>query len=329
MSKLGVHVASSRRPGIGQLLDAGAAVIVAVDQNLIDEAHAAGAKFAFRSQRSWMGEDNPPGLIEMALNDVPLLATRWMDSLWPIYRLNAGADWYIVNNELDISTTNSARKLNAFYLTCMGWCDAHGIKAGICSFSTGCPSDDDGLTLEERWEPMLPAVQYAADHGHAIVLHVHAVDRGPLSQTGEWIAYRHERSLRFFAQHNIRPLVIIGELSNGSGGVEPALTEYVREITAWDEHVMASPWRDQIIGGALYGFNVNETIASAVGPLAQWIAAHPTPTTPPPPPPPPPLETAVFEITPAPGSFEVIYGTHLSDQAVIIVPPDTNVSRVR
>lgn len=148
------------------------------------------------------------------------------------------------------------------------------------------PSDDAGLTLEQRWESLLPAVQYAAAHGHVVVLHAHAVNYGPLSQTGESIAYRHERSLRFFAQHRIRPLVIVGELSNGVGGIEPALTEYMREITAWDQHVMASPWRDQVLGGALYGFNAAESIAGAVAPLAQWIESHPTPTDPIDPPPP-------------------------------------------
>lgn len=136
MSKLGVHVASSRRTGLGLLLTAGAPVIVAVDQNVIAEAHAAGAKVAFRSKRSPIGEDNPPGLIDMPLANVALLATRWMESLWPIYQTNAGADWYIVNNELDVSTIESAMKLNAFFLACMQWCDSRGVKAGICSFST-------------------------------------------------------------------------------------------------------------------------------------------------------------------------------------------------
>ncbi len=280
MSELGVHVASSARNGFGDILKAGARLVVAVDQDVCVEAHAAGARVAFRTQRSDMGKDNPPGLIDMAIADVPLLATRWMESLWPIYTENAGADWYLVNNELDVSTLESARKLNAFFLACMGWCDAHGVKAGICSFSSGCPSDDAGLTLEQRWEPLLPAVAYAAAHGHVVVLHAHALDFGPLSKTGDWIAYRHERSLRYFSAHGLKPLVIIGELSNGVGGVEPNVPDYMVEVGAWDVHVMDSVWRDQVIGGALYGFNAAETLRPAAREIASWIAAHPTPTTP-------------------------------------------------
>jgi len=285
MSKLGVHVASSARNGFGRLLAAGAPLVVAVDQDVMAEAHAASALVAFRTQRSPMGEDNPPGLLDVPLADVPLLATRWMEALWPIYRSNPSADWYIVNNELDVSTIESAMKLNAFFLACMSWCDSRGIKAGICSFSTGCPSDDGGLTLEQRWQPLLPAVRYAAEHGHVVVLHAHAMQHGPLTRTGNDIAYRHERSLRYFAQHNIYPMVIVGELSNGVGGVEPTLDEYLAEMKIWDEHVMVSEWRDQVLGGALYGFNAAESIASAVTPLAEWIASHPTPTDPIEPPP--------------------------------------------
>lgn len=288
MSELGVHVASGNRTGLGEILDAGPAVVVAIDQDVRAEVRqrAPGAKLAFRTQQP-DGNDNPPGLLETPLADIPLVAARWCESRWPIWQSNAGADWYIVNNELDVSTLESAQKLNAFFLACMAWCEGVGLRAGICSFSTGCPSDDGGLTLEQRWQPLLPAVAYAALHGHVIVLHAHAMDHGPLSRTGENIAYRHERSLRYFAQHGIKPLVIIGEVSNGVGGVEPNVSDYMVEIGAWDVHVMDSVWRDQVIGGALYGFNAAETLRPAASQIASWIATHPTPITPIEPPPDP------------------------------------------
>ncbi len=287
MSKLGGHIASGKRTGWGEILDAGPACVVAVDQDVRSEVRqrAPGAKLAFRTQQP-DGNDNLPGLLTTPLADIPLRAVAWCESRWPIWQSNAGADWYIVNNELDVSDLDSARKLNSFFLTCMAWCESHGIKAGICSFSTGCPSDDGGLTLEQRWEPLLPAVAYAALHGHVIVLHAHPMDHGPLVKTGESIAYRHERSLRYFAQHGYKPLVLIGELSNGVGGVEPSAAEYLAQISEWDLHVMESVWRDQVIGGALYGFNAAETLTPAAAQIAQWIAEHPTPTDPIDPPPP-------------------------------------------
>lgn len=288
MSELGVHVASNNRTGFGDILDAGPAVVVTVDQDVMAEVRqrAPKAKIAFRTQQP-DGADNPPGLLETPIADIPLVATRWCESRWPIWEVNPGADWYIVNNELDVSDLDSARKLNAFYLACMAWLETHGLRAGICSFSTGCPSDDGGLTLEQRWEPLLPAVAYAARHGHVIVLHAHAMDHGPLSRTGESMAYRHERSLRYFAAHGIKPLVIIGEVSNGVGGVEPNVSEYMVEIGAWDVHVMDSVWRDQVVGGALYGFNAAETLRPAASEIASWIVEHPTPITPIEPPPDP------------------------------------------
>ena len=129
-------------------------------------------------------------------------------------------------------------------------------------------------------------MSYAEQHGHVIVLHAHPMHHGPLTATGEDIAYRHERSLRYFAQHGYKPLVLIGELSNGVGGVEPSAAEYLAQISAWDLHVMDSVWRDQMIGGALYGFNADETLTPAAGQIAQWIDEHPTPTDPIDPPPP-------------------------------------------
>ena len=308
MSKLGLHVASGKRSGFGEILNAGAAVVVAVDQDVRAEVRqrAPLAKLAFRTQQP-DGLDNPSGLLETPLSDIPLVAARWCESRYPIWQRNAGADWYIVNNELDVSTLESAAKLNAFYLACMTWCEGVGLRAGICSFSTGCPSDDGGLTLEQRWQPLLPAIAYAALHGHVVVLHAHPMDHGPLSQTGESIAYRHERTLRYFAQHGLKPLVIIGELSNGVGGIEPNVPAYMLEVGAWDVHVMDSVWRDQVIGGALYGYNAAETLRPAAFEIASWIAAHPTPTTPidPPPPPPDPIRTyhRVYHLLPQSATY--------------------------
>ena len=283
MSKLGIHVASDKRTGFGDLLKAGAPLVVSVDQNVIAECHAAGAFVAFRTQKSSMGEDNPPGLIDAPASQVSSLAAQWMVSLKPIYDLNSGADCYIVNNELDIVTMDSAINLSLFYLRCMELADLWRIKIGICSFSSGNPTDDGGFTLEQRWLPLVPAIKYAQDHGHYIVLHAHQLTNVSMIKNGEDESLRHQRTLRYFASQNLYPKVIIGELSNGVGGVEPTLDEYMLNVQWWDQQVMNSVWRDQVIGGALYGFNAAETIRTAVPNLVQWIEAHPTPVDVPPP----------------------------------------------
>jgi hypothetical protein len=287
MSKLGIHVASNGRTGFGEMLDAGPSCVVAIDQDVAAEVRrrAPQAVIAFRTQKSPLGADNPPGLIDAPEVQWRSIADAWMNSLWPFWLQFGGVDYYIVNNELDISTLRSARALNAFYLRCMEMAEARGVKIGICSFSTGCPSDDGGLSLEQRWEPMLPAIAKAEQGGHVVVLHVHAVNHGPLMSTGENIAFRHERSLRYFAQHSLHPKVLIGELSNGVGGVEPELHGYLQNMMTWDLQAIASQWKAQVIGGALYGFNAGETLTPAAPYLAAWMREHPTPIEPPQPPP--------------------------------------------
>jgi hypothetical protein len=285
MSKLGIHVASSKRNGFGQLLSAGVACVVSIDQNIMAEVRekAPKAVIAFRTQQSPIGEDNPPGLIDAPLAQVPAIADAWMDSLLPIWARNPGADYYLVNNELDVSTLHSAQALNAFYLRCMVRAEAHDLRLGIGSFSTGCPSDDAGLTLEQRWEPLLPAVEHAAIFGHVMVLHAHALGAN-LMDVAEDIAFRHERSLAYFAQHGLNSKVLLGEISNGTGGVQPSLDTFMVNVGWWDVRAMNSPWRKQVIGAALYGFNAGETLTPAVGELVDWIQTHPDPIAPPPPP---------------------------------------------
>lgn len=287
MSLLGVHVADGKRKGIDLILAAKPAVVVMCDQNLIADAKKAGAVTAFRTKLADKhiaddNGDNPHGLLDLSIDKMSEMAVRWIDAQLPIWDKNPGADFYFLNNELDAGTIENTQKLNAFHLAAMQYADQKGKKLGIFNFSTGCPSDDAGLTAEQRWTELLPAVHYATAHGHVIVLHIHAVDKGPLSETGEDIAYRHERMFRFFEDNGVNPLpkVIFGELSNGVGGVEPDLASYVAQITAWDTHVMASKYRNQILGAALYGYNAKETIATAASRIADWIAANPTPIDP-------------------------------------------------
>lgn len=289
MSKLGVHVASDRRQGIDAILRAGCPGVLMCDQNLIADAKKAGCLTAFRtkhaSQKIADGSgDNPQGLLDMSIDTIPQLAKDWITAQMIVWKMNPFADFYVNNNELDAGTLDHARKLNVFHLEAMKYAEMFGYRLGIFSFSSGCPSDNAGITAEQRWTEMLPAVRYAAAHGHALVLHAHALDNGPLGETGENIAYRFERDLRFFEANRVSPLpmIIIGELSNGVGGVEPNLSDYMQQIKAWDTHVMSSRFRDQLLFGALYGYNTDETIKTAAADVAEWIAANPTPIAPPP-----------------------------------------------
>jgi hypothetical protein len=282
MSLLGVHVASGKRRGIDGILKAGPAVVVMCDQNLIADAKAAGAVTVFRTKQSALGEDTPQGINEASLEQMPQMAHDWIASLLPIWQHNPGADFYQDINEWGTDSIVQCKKVNAFELAAMQKADSIGYKLAILSEAGGSPSDDGGITAEQRWAELLPAVRYAGQHGHAVCLHIHPVNHGPLTETGEDIAYRHERVFRIWEAAGVNPMprVIFGELSNGVGGVEPNLADFMVQITAWDEHVMRSKYRDVVLGAALYGYNEKESIATAAGRIATWIADHPTPTDP-------------------------------------------------
>lgn len=272
MTKLGFHVASDKRTGVGELLKAGAALAVCCDQNMIVEAKRAGAVVAFRTQKA-PGEDNPHGIDREELSNIPARAFEWMNALIPVWKQNAGADYYLVNNEWDIGDLKAGMLINVFALECMKMAELFGYRLGILNFSTGCPSDDpiEGLacSMEDRLIMVLPALQYAAAHDHAISLHVHAVDRGDLQVTGEAIALRYRRLLRFCQNHGFTPKILITELSNGVGGVEPNMSRYLAAIEWWDQAVQKDPMGKHVVGGALYGFNEAETLTPAVARIAE------------------------------------------------------------
>ena len=276
MSKLGASVSHTDRTGIGTVLAAGAPFVSMIDQNLIAEAHQYGAFAAYRTQRGLMGADNPPNFMDVLLTSQRALGRAFLDSQLPIWQANPGADAYVINNEQDIGTLDHGAKLNEFFLGAMERANELGIKIVIGNFSSGNPNDNDGITLEQRWATMLPAIAYACDHGHCVGLHVHGFGSG-LIASGESLAYRHDRSLRFFASHDLYPKVLITELSNATEGIQPDIDMWWSNVVAWDQHVMASPWNGQIIGAALYGWTPDASLTPAVARWAAWVAANPDP----------------------------------------------------
>lgn len=312
MTKLGFHVASASRNGAGDLLKAGAALVVCVDQNMIGEAKRAGAVVAYRHKPD--GLDNPEGIDQRTVAAIPPVAEAWMNRIMPEWAKNLGADYYLINNEWDIGSAESGHAINEFTLACMKIADAHGFKTGVFNFSTGCPSDDPSrgaLTMEQRMNTIMPALIYATNHGHAISLHVHAVNHGNLKDTGENIALRYRRFLRYCAINGLKPNVIITELSNGVGGIEPNPGAYLEAIRWWDSEAQTGEFKDQLIGGALYGFNAAETLSPLVPKIAAVMRMTPTP------PQPPPAAIVSFRGTCPESRFETVSAVVVSAGATI------------
>ncbi len=280
MSYLGLHIASSKRPRFGDYLRLSAegspiSCVVSLEQNVQAEVKALSPSTLtlWRTQRNPMGEDNPPSFMDIPLENMTATAQKWMAGLKPFWDMNKH-DVLIVNNEQDIGTLEHGRKLNAFFLECMRVAETWGTRIGIASFSTGNPSDDAGLTCEQRWATMLPAISQAANK-HYLILHAHThPQKLHFADTG----FRHERALRYFESQGIqsyRRWIVLGEWSNGVGGVEDNLYDYMDNVAAWDSYALNSRYSLHLVGAALYGFNQAETLDSATDRLLNWIRAHP------------------------------------------------------
>lgn len=291
-SAIGIQISSKSRTGFGRWLDAcqasaaPVACVFAVNQETAAETKMRSPRTVtfFRSQRSPLGSDNPEGILTNP--DIEGVAEAWMVSLLPHYLANAGFGYAVFNNEWDIGDLAAGEQINRFQLRCMQIVDRWGLgfKAGALSFSTGCPSDNplpDGtpLSMEQRLATILPAIQYACEHGHVLVFHVHGQD---IIHSGEALALRIHRILRYLAdasQHpefgSLRPLCAFGEFSNGVEGIEPNYTAWLQAVTWFDDQIRHSPWRDQIIGFALYGYTAAATISPAIDDLIAWMTGLP------------------------------------------------------
>lgn len=294
---LGVHYPPvGRRNGLGYLLDAGAAGVATFDCGFPAKP---GQFYATRFTVN--GADNP----EDFYTDPHGSARRWVVSQAVRWNLNPGAHCRIINNELDMETPQHAEKQNIFYLSAMQAVEElyPTEKIGICSYAGGNPSDNpllDGTpcSLEQRWRPMLPAIKYAGEHGHYVVLHIHQQDKGNMeTQEGQSVSLRHRRSIAYWLDNAAHPecvitkppRIIFNEVSNGVGGVEPSENQYIASVTWLDQQLRGDPYNSLYVMLGLYQAGGAEPISErAYARLAMYINGldeikiNPLPVDPPP-----------------------------------------------
>ena len=105
----------------------------------------------------------------------------------------------------------------AYELQMMQLADSAGRKIGMFADSVGTPNVD-------QWQWRIPALRYAAAHGHAAILHEYGAFVGgkvssiPVSDsaTRQWYGTRHE-GLYNSVPSDCRPLLIIGETGTSDG----------------------------------------------------------------------------------------------------------------
>lgn len=264
---LGVHYPSTgRRDGVGEFLDAGAAGIATYECGFPPRPNLF---YATRFQA--FGKDNPDNFYED-----PIQAARshflGQQEKW---RLNPGAQARLSNNELDIETPWHAEVQKTFFLEFMRLCEGVGEHAGICNYAGGNPSDNalkngTPCTLEERWRPMLPAVKYAGEHGHFVVLHIHQQDKGNMeTPSGQSVSLRHRRSIAYWLNNAAHPecvitqppRIIFNEVSNGVGGCEPNEDQYFKSVTWLDQQMRHDPYNSLYTMLGLYQAGGKEPIS--------------------------------------------------------------------
>lgn len=306
---LGVHYPpTGQRNGLGLFLDAGAAGVVTFQAGW----PATPSQFyATRFQAN--GQDNPPNFYT-----APVQAARdhfyGQQDKW---RQNPGARARLSNNELDIETPWHGEQQVLYFLEFMRLCETVGEYAGICNYSGGNPSDNAPYTLEQRWRSVLPAVKYAGEHGHYVVLHIHQQNSGPMeSPSGQQISLRHRRSIDYWLNNAAHPeciitqppRIIFNEVSNGVGGVEPNPDAYFNSVTWLDQQFRNDPYNSLYTVLCLYQAGGSEPISYDIySRLAAYVSSQPEIEIFPLPvePPPPPTKT-VITITPALPNLRVL-----------------------
>ncbi len=275
---LGIHYPpTGRRNGLGAFIDAGAAGVAT-----IDGAFPVKAGRFYTTRFKVAGRDNPTDFYTDPLGS----ARRWYAALQEKWRANPGANCRIISNELDIETPAHGAMQNQFFLEIMRVNDLSTPqeKVGICSYSGGCPSDNAPFTLEQRWRPLLPAIQYAGLHGHYVVLHIHPQQCSPLeSSDGQHISLRHRRSIAYWLDNTSHPdcvimqppRIIFNEVSNGVGGVEPNLNAYIKSVIWLDQQLRNDPYNSLYTMLGLYQAGGAEAITpDAYQRLATYVSTQ-------------------------------------------------------
>lgn len=288
---LGIHYPPvGKRDGVGDFIDAGCAGVATYECGFPVRPNLF---YATRFQT--FENDNPPNFY-----DDPIQAARahfaGQQDKW---RLNPGAQARLSNNELDIETPWHAEQQAIFFLEFMRLCESVGEYAGICNYAGGNPSDNVPFTLEQRWCPMLPAVKYAGEHGHFVVLHIHQQDKGNMETPGgQSVSLRHRRSIAYWLNNAVHPecvitkppRIIFNEVSNGVGGCEPNENQYFNGVTWLDQQLRNDPYNSLYTMLGLYQAGGAEPISKRMYlRLAEYvrgqseIVINPLPIAPPPP----------------------------------------------
>ncbi|MHB8625582.1 MAG: SH3 domain-containing protein [Aggregatilineales bacterium] len=147
--------------------------------------------------------------------------------------------------------------------------EAHGRKAAICAYAVGQPEPNE-------WQTLTTTLQYAAAHGHIVVLHSYCALNTPI---GELSTDGSDYELRFVRLYNsvpktARPMLVISEFAHEFTRGKFEGTDALLKITGLYQAAIA-PYSyvagfNLYTAGKLGGWDTS-CIDSALDPLSQWV----------------------------------------------------------
>jgi hypothetical protein len=265
----GVHVVGGPRNGFGEFLRVCAVanepvIVKAVDQNVYDEVkkHNSNNIVIFRTNKH--GE---PSYYANPDTWMQLLVEEWAKN---------PADFYEPSNELSPGCIPDMVAYNSFTGRCIEIANDRGLKLCVQNWSTGTPSDDDGIVAEERYSSQRSAWEAAADGGHLLGLHEYGLE-GMLKASSPDHALRYRRVIKWLGENGLGHLKIVITEAGQHGGYGFRGWTYAMEDIEW---YLKETRRDpQVLGHAWWTLgDWHEANCQGILPaLAEFLANNPAP----------------------------------------------------
>ncbi len=289
MSKLGFHISSGNRRGLGDCLQQSAnagnpvSVIFTVEQDIWPDLQQFSPQtvLIYRTQHNLQNVTIGDGPGSMYSSDPATTAHDWMNEMMPMWAKNK-AHYYAPLNEQDPATLEAFQWINAFTIECMNIAEANGYKLALYAFSAGNPKDvlhptvGAPFTRNQAWLQLIPSLQKAKANGHILLLHEYGLSLGTLRQSAPFLALRYRHAYRLLAQYNADPPLVISETSAGIGYAKDIGDDiWLNDLQWYDSEIM----KDRaIIGCCMYQLGGAENYFQLMPQLTEYI--HKTPSLP-------------------------------------------------